>query len=267
MHLKLDHSAGPLRVLQITDTHLGATPDKRLAGASTLQCLSDVLGAAAAGEPADLLLLTGDLADDGSPQAYRMLERVLSGWDVPQAWLPGNHDDLANMQAVVPHRLIQTVAAGNWGIILLNSQIAGEVGGALSEPELDRLRAFLASPDWSFCLVCVHHHPVAIGCRWLDEQRIANADELLRILDQAPKARALLWGHVHQVYDGRRGALRLLGAPSTCVQFAPHSERFKVDLVAPGWRGLVLHEDGRIETSVQRLSHGCPDIDYDCAGY
>lgn len=266
MHLKLDHSAGSLRIVQITDTHLGALPDKRLAGVSTLQSLDEVLAAVAA-EPADLLLLTGDLSDDGSPQAYRMLEQRLSGFAAAQAWLPGNHDDVDAMRAEVPQRLVRTVAAGHWGIILLNSQIPGQVGGALSRAELDRLRSFLQAPEWAHCLICVHHHPVDIGSRWLDEQRIANADELLRIAAGSAKARAVLWGHIHQVYDGWYGPVRLLGAPSTCVQFEPGSERFRLDRLAPGWRSLVLHEDGRLETTVRRLAHSSPEVDYACAGY
>ena len=267
MHLQLNHQGGPLSVLQITDTHLGASAASRLAGVNTHQSLAAVLAAVRRAGEADLLLLTGDLSDDGSPQAYQALDSQLVSLGVSQAWLPGNHDDRACMEATVPERMVHTIAAGNWGIILLNSQIPGAVGGALAAGEINRLAAFLADPAHDFILVCVHHHPLPIASRWLDEQRIANADELLGLIDRCPRVRGLIWGHIHQVYDAWRGSVRLLGAPSTCVQFAPGCERFKVDQLGPGWRKLRLHEDGRLETRVYRLDGELAEIDYGCQGY
>jgi Icc protein len=256
-----------LTVLQITDTHIGADADSRLAGVDTRQSLAHVLAAATAGTATDLLLLTGDLADDGSKSAYQDLLRQLASYRIPQAWLPGNHDHLATMQAVAGPRMVATIGAGPWGIIMLNSQIPGAVGGRLAESELQRLQHFLATSSHRFLLVCVHHHPLPIGCRWLDQQRIDNGDRLLQMLDQEQRVKGLLWGHVHQEYDVQRRHVRLLGAPSTCVQFAPGSDSFKVDHKEPGYRRLLLGEDGSIVTRVERIAPELFDVDYDCAGY
>ncbi|KTC63185.1 hypothetical protein AO262_22830 [Pseudomonas fluorescens ABAC62] len=49
--------------------------------------------------------------------------------------------------------------------------------------------------------------------------------------------------------------MRLLASPSTCIQFAPGSEDFKVSEQAPGYRWLRLHGDGRLETGVERVRH------------
>lgn len=267
MQLAIDYSAGPLRILQITDTHIGADAGTLLAGVDTRASLGHVLATAQDYGNADLMLLTGDLADHGSESAYRALDQLVTPTGIPQAWMPGNHDDLAAMQGVAAKRVVAAIDAGPWGIIMLNSQIPGEVGGHLADSELEHLARFLDNPRHQHVLVCVHHHPVPIGCRWLDEQQIDNADRLFELLDASPKVRAVLWGHVHQACDSERGSVRLLGSPSTCVQFAPHSDAFKVDRTEPGFRWLELSADGSLETSVQRIAPELFDVDYDCAGY
>ena len=105
-----------------------------------------------------------------------------------------------------------------------------------------------------------------VNSRWLDEQRIANGNQLLHLLDQR-RVKALVWGHVHQEFDSWHGQVRLLATPSTCVQFAPGSERFKVDHLGPGFRRLLLAEDGTLTTQVGRLDAARFGVDYNCPGY
>ncbi|MDO8698550.1 MAG: phosphodiesterase, partial [Pseudomonas sp.] len=112
-----------------------------------------------------------------------------------------------------------------------------------------------------------HHHPVSIGCRWMEPIGLRNADELFAVLDAYPQVRGVLWGHIHQEFDQLRNGVRLLASPSTCVQFAPGSEEFQVDQEAPGYRWLRLHADGQLETGVSRVT-GIPfEVDYSVKGY
>ena len=266
MHLQLDYNGGHVNVVQLTDTHLGASQDATLAGVTTVHSLQCVLDTVTEGGTPDLLLVTGDLSDDGSAASYERLKDMLAPVGAVSAWLPGNHDDVAQMRAVAPELMVQTIAVGPWGIILLNSQVPGEVGGALADDELQRLARFVRDPAYQHILVCVHHQPVPINSRWLDEQRIANGRQLLHLLDQR-RVKAVVWGHVHQAFDGRHGDVRLLATPSTCVQFAPGSERFKVDRLGPGYRRLVLAENGELSTEVGRLEVARFSVDYGCMGY
>ena len=59
----------------------------------------------------------------------------------------------------------------------------------------------------------------------------------------------MLWGHVHQAFDAVQDGLVLMGSPATCFQFLPGDD-FGVDTGPPGYRRLVLHPDGRIESEV-----------------
>jgi len=89
-----------------------------------------------------------------------------------------------------------------------------------------------------------------MGSRWLDGIGLANADEFWRILDAHRHVRAVVWGHVHQFYDGARGRVRLFATPSTGAQFQPNSDRFAIDASPPAYREFDLHADGRIDSMV-----------------
>ncbi|MEP2615770.1 metallophosphoesterase, partial [Marinobacter alexandrii] len=62
----------PFRVLQLTDPHLMADANGELLGVNTRDSLDAVIAQAIKthGQP-DLILATGDLAQDGSEEAYR----------------------------------------------------------------------------------------------------------------------------------------------------------------------------------------------------
>ncbi|MNJ82082.1 3',5'-cyclic adenosine monophosphate phosphodiesterase CpdA [compost metagenome] len=61
--------------------------------------------------------------------------------------------------------------------------------------------------------------------------------------------------------------MRLLASPSTCIQFEPGSEDFKVGEQAPGYRWLRLHTDGSIDTGVSRVRDFAFTVDYAGDGY
>ncbi len=247
----------PFRILQLTDCHLYARPDGELLGVDTQRSLEAVVDAVRAeATPPDLVVLTGDLVHDGSAEGYRRLARTLSPLGAPMAALPGNHDDPRAMAEVLPPLGIQFCGrweAGNWLLLFLNSHLPGSDAGRLPAETLAQLcREGETGRD---LVVFVHHHPLPVGNRWLDTLALENGQALLQTLEALPRARALVWGHVHQTWEGRRGRLQLLGTPSTCIQFAPRQAAFGVGDQPPGWRWIHLHGDGRLESRVQTLEN------------
>src|SRR5690606_20318060 len=115
--------------------------------------------------------------------------------------------------------------------------------------------------------ICFHHHPLSMGSRWIDTIGLHNADELLAIVRRHNNVRCVLWGHVHQESDQIIDGVRYLSTPSTCVQFMPGSDDFAIDTLAPGYRWLDLHPDGRVDTGVSRVEDIAFDIDYSVKGY
>jgi Icc protein len=250
---------GAVRLLQISDTHLGAADGDALLGINTDQSLQAVLSLAASdGRLADLLLVTGDIAADGDAAAYQRLEHYLEGFTAddgpPAFWLPGNHDS-SDVSTRYPMRFVRAIEAGAWHIVMLHSQQPGKVGGFLSDEELAILNSAVAraNREARHLLVALHHPLQPIGCDWLDEQRVANAEQLLSVVATCNNAVVVVSGHVHQATDQVLDKVRLLTAPSTCVQFAPNQVEFKVDQVGPGYRWLELLPNGEVLTDICRV--------------
>jgi Icc protein len=242
------------RILHLTDTHLFASPRQRLRGVTTERTLERVLERAQRhGWPPDCILLTGDLVHDGSHEGYERLRARIATFGVPAYCIAGNHDDPQRMRAVLnapPLQCEGSATIGAWCIVLLDTHVPGEDGGALSAETLARLEATLARRDAPNALVCMHHHPVAIGSAWIDALGVANRDALFAVVNRHAAVRALLWGHVHQAFDDQAGGLRLIATHSTCVQFKPHCARFRYDSLPPACRWLTLYDDGRIGTEI-----------------
>ena len=96
-------------------------------------------------------------------------------------------------------------------------------------------------------LVCLHHPPALMQSRWLDSVGLQNREQFLAAVSAIPNVRLVLFGHVHQDYEGEHESLHILGTPSTCRQFARHRMLFALDDNPPAYRRLNLYTDGRFE--------------------
>ena len=244
-----------LSLVQVTDTHLTGTEAGCLLGMNTARSARGVVDAALAAESADCILVTGDIAADGQPEAYGQLE-VLLGTSVPSLWLPGNHDDVSCHKDRYGPNMKRRLRAKHWDVVMLETQVEGEVGGVLSTTELAALRSAVDDARLAnkALLVATHHPLRRLESAWLDEQSVKNASEALDILKPIADQTAVISGHVHQESDELINGVRMMTTPSTCVQFAPGSQDFALDSKDPGYRRLVLHPNARIETQVVRIS-------------
>jgi Icc protein len=243
-----------LRLLHITDTHLHADPGGELRGVNTFQSLQSVLTAALT-DPRrpELIVATGDLSQDETSGAYENFRRIVAPFGLPVFCVPGNHDAPMLMGEPLnsaPIQLGGVAVRPPWCLIMLDSFVAGDHGGALSTRALSQLRDSLREHRDLHVLVAVHHHPLPVGSRWLDALGLRNSSAMFDILDDAPNVRAVLSGHVHQEADLQRGSVRYLSTPSTCFQFMPNRERFAIDTQPPGFRWIELQNSGDISTEV-----------------
>ena len=246
-------SQTPIRIVQLTDLHLHGAVDGRLRGVATLPSLEMALASAQEqAAPWEALLLTGDLVQDDAA-GYEHVRRLFGESSVPVYCIPGNHDEIAPMHVALadaPFQIGGTARHGEWVIVLLDSCVRGRADGRIGPSELGRLDSALSAHSDRHALVCLHHHPVAAGSRWLDGVALQNPEALFEVIDRHANVRAIVWGHVHQAYDGQRGDVRLLSTPSTCAQFKPGSDQFAIDQRPPGYRWFDLYPDGRLETAV-----------------
>jgi 3',5'-cyclic-AMP phosphodiesterase len=241
-----------MQILQITDPHLYGSAGGRLRGVETDSSLHAALDDAFTRVPNyAAVLVTGDLVQDDK-SGYLRFRSIFGGLKKPVLCIPGNHDEPEAMRRELncaPFQICGAHEIGDWNFVMLDSYDPGHVGGRLTPSELARLDDSLArSPKHA--MVCLHHHPIPMGSRWLDGVGLAEPDAFWRVIDAHKQVRAVAWGHVHQVYEGKRGAVRLFATPSTGAQFLPHSDRYAVDSLPPAYRRFELHADGRIDSEV-----------------
>lgn len=259
----------PYRLLQITDCHLGSQPGEKLLGLDTDQSLCDVMQLLQANESPDLIVNTGDISNDGGVNSYNRFIQLVERYfpNTPLAWLPGNHDDPMNMDQVQVLPIEAHCVRGGWNLIFLDSRIPMEDGGDLHAIELARLEQMLSQYHRLPAMIFLHHQPVPVGSKWIDQYVVRNCDAFFDIIDKFENVKAVVWGHVHQEFYRERNGVTLMASPSTCVQFTPNSDEFSVDSLMPGYRGFELYPDGTFKTSVHRIPNKVYKIDFASTGY
>lgn len=272
-HKTVPHDAAlPIRLLQLTDCHIGPDEHEELLGLNTNESLNDVIHHVRSHHQQwDLLLTTGDIANNGGARTYVRYLDILRKSELPHrafGWLPGNHDSPVDMnEALDSDQLIKEIFIGNWLILMLNTQVPGHTHGNLVESELNLLDESLANNRDRHVLIFMHHQPVPVGCAWVDNQKVRSEYAFFKILDQYKHVKAVTWGHVHQEFSQLRKEVRLLATPSTSIQFTPESDDFAVDHKMPGYRWFVLNPDGSFTTEVERIPEKTYSIQFNSEGY
>ena len=202
-----------VRVVQVTDTHLEERRGGTLLGMDTDASLAHVLDLVRdAPLRPDLLLATGDLANHGAEAAYVRVRESFDALGLPWFWLPGNHDAGPLMHGVIGRGrpMIRSICAGSWQIVMLDSTVAGQVGGSLGAAELALLEhAGLAEGGGGDFSARARHVDALVRC----QQQLASAREhALQTGDGDLAAEDLRLAHEHLgEITGRFRADDLLG--------------------------------------------------------
>jgi 3',5'-cyclic-AMP phosphodiesterase len=153
----------------------------------------------------DLVVISGDLVDRPSKEAYDHLTRLLTPLEHPFAAIPGNHDDRDLMRAALPQPYASPRGAlhsvrevGGVDVVLIDSVTPGENYGTLDADGLAWLETVLSASTTRPALLFLHHPPFATGIPHMDAQNLRNAGDLAAILRRHRRARLIAAGHVHR---------------------------------------------------------------------
>ena len=92
-----------MRIAQLSDLHLVPPPGRLYGRVDTAAALATAVARLLALRPLpDLLLLSGDLVDQGRPEDYAYLARCLAPLPFPYRLMPGNHDSREALMAAFP---------------------------------------------------------------------------------------------------------------------------------------------------------------------
>jgi 3',5'-cyclic-AMP phosphodiesterase len=217
--------------LHLSDLHL-VSPGRLLTGVDPLRQLRSVLARIArlAVAPA-FIVVSGDLTEDGSAAGYAVVNEVLSelaGTGAPVLLALGNHDDRATFRRVVlgaarcddPGPYCYSRLIAGLRVIVLDSTIPGEAGGALGTAQLAWLESEVQRPAPRGSLIVlhhpcrlagpVHHYPAFI-------LREAAALEAL-VARHPERVVGVLAGHTHQANSAPFGGTLHATAPAVLRQ-------------------------------------------------
>jgi len=251
-----------IKLIQITDTHLTHPPGTSFKGRDPAFYLEQALRHSSRHHPdAQALLLTGDLVHD-NPNAYDILASLVTDTfhatraphqpTKPVLVIAGNHDlrdGLVELQRQLWNTPEPIVTFGAWTIIGVDSTDPPHTHGTLSESELTALSRRLAAHQSPHALVALHHPPLPIGSKWMDEIGLTNADAFWSRLHGHP-VRGVVHGHIHQPFLGHHHEIPVWGTPSSVWQFKAGNDYGLDPHLAGAYRWLELKADGTIDTDV-----------------
>jgi 3',5'-cyclic-AMP phosphodiesterase len=232
-------------VAQITDLHLGFDPG--VPDELNRQRLDRTLRRLAAMNPRpDLLLATGDIADNGDDAvSYRAFRDATRGLPFPVYPAMGNHDSRDTFLAEFP----DTPSVGGFlqyaieelplRILVLDTLEVGRHGGGFCETRAGWLRARLDEAPERPTLIVLHHPPIATGLSWMTE----NPDAAwVRRLRAAVEGRgnivAMIAGHLHRPLVTSWAGITLAVCPATAPQVALDLQ--PMDPEAPDGRPMIV---------------------------
>jgi Icc protein len=239
--------AEAVQALQLSDLHLVRDVGHLVYGQDSETNLRDAVECAGRVPRAfDLVIATGDIAEDAATESYQRALDRLHGLAPAMRWVPGNHDDPETMRAVGGEEMLAPIAVRDWTIVPLDTRRPDAVEGEIAPQELDRLRMLLERCGDRNTLIALHHPTVDLCDN--STCKLTNQTELWKVLTRHGQVRAVISGHLHRAFDQERDGIRLLGGPSTCVQVDHIDHTFTTE--GPAVRALELRADGSVATTV-----------------
>ena len=176
----------------------------------------------------DLILLTGDIANDGHVDEYDSATSLLQELTIPFLVIPGNHDDREAFRvAFCDHDYLPktgplhyAVYAPPLRIIGLDTSVPGKHHGAIEPLGLEWLATTLAADSKTPTLVMMHHPPFVSGIPYMDKYRYIEDDVLGSLLGGFPNIEAVLCGHDHRPMIRRWAGTVVMACPSTTTEIA-----------------------------------------------
>lgn len=242
------------RLIQISDCHLLGDPSREAYGVNPAASLEAVLSLLTQASP-DMLLVTGDISGDDSPQSYHLFLTLITQalGETPWYVIPGNHDGNSSFDTLLGHKHLRAgnpVALGRWQIHGVDTRHRGTLGHAGAD-ELNAVSQVLENLSECHHLLALHHH-IRPSHSWMDKHYLINAGAVEQWISQQAGLRAVVHGHIHTQSHYHISDCAIMAAPSTCWQWAMQPE-FGVESKQPGYREMLLSDNGNWTTTIRRL--------------
>jgi 3',5'-cyclic-AMP phosphodiesterase len=183
----------------------------------------------------NLVLVTGDLVNDGGPDQYDHLRELLAPLTLPYCLVPGNHDDVDTMRAYFPRHAAgvgrprgDEVIEGEVRVVVLDSSRRDEPAGELDDAQLAWLEAVLEADRSKPTVIALHHPPFRTGIDVMDVMGLSTrtAAAFEAIVSRHGQIERILAGHLHRSITARFGGTIAMTVPGTAhaVTLALHPD-------------------------------------------
>lgn len=239
------------RIAHLSDAHL----DGSLERARRLERVLEEVGAL---PDIDLVVVTGDISDHGTPEEYAQFFDSLT-LPQPTVVTPGNHDLRAPMSSFLAPdscgQLNAVATVNGVTIVGLDSLIEHEASGALDDDTLAFARDAIADATGPVVLA-LHHPPVHVGHQLMDQHGLRNAEVLAELVADNDAVIAVLTGHVHTALATTFAGRPLLGAPGivSSMRLGNRLDPIADPEAMPGLALHTVHPDHRLTTVFHYLS-------------
>lgn len=215
-------------IAQISDCHVEATDGPGIGGSDPGGNLALCVTQINARDPRpDAVLATGDLVNDGSPDSYAVLRRLLAPLTMPVYLIPGNHDDRSALRDAFPDHgylpadgdfLHYVIDEHPLRLIGLDTVIPREMGGLMDATRCAWLDARLGEAPDRPTVVFMHHPPFLTGLAKMDAMGCAGGGAMGDVIARHAQVERVLCGHVHRPVQTRWNGVLTCTAPSTAAQ-------------------------------------------------
>jgi 3',5'-cyclic AMP phosphodiesterase CpdA len=189
------------------------------------------------------IVITGDLADLGEPDAYERLrdelEPVAKRMGSKIIWVMGNHDERGPYASVLFGGKPDDVApqdrvydVDGLRIIALDSSVPGYHHGELTDDQLSWLEEVLVVPAAHGTLLALHHPPLPSPIEIMAIIELQEQDRFADVI-RGTDVRGILAGHLHYSTSGIFAGIPVSVASATC---------YTIDVSAPA--DTLLGVDG-----------------------
>lgn len=192
-----------MKIAQISDLHIAAE-GKTLGMAPMAENLAKVVARINALKP-DLVLVSGDIAHDGTLAEVKRAARILAKLNAPFYVTPGNHDARAALRGGIPAAALPAPQAAHLSyalelpalrILALDSSDSDAPNGRICADRAAWLEAELAGSEKP-TLIFMHHPPVKFAVEETDKPPLEGADLLAAVVARHSHIERILCGHIH----------------------------------------------------------------------
>lgn len=261
-------------VAQISDCHLrGADSTKGpwtgiVDSSATLAAVVEHLNGLDPGP--DVVLVTGDLTDDGTPEELARFREVVEPLVAPLVVLPGNHEHAPAFREAFADLLPDDLPEGHCSHVVeghpvrlvgIDTTKVGFHDACFDDDRAVWLDSTLAADPDRPTLVFTHFPPFAVGLDYMDTSGLAGRGRFEAVIAAHPQVALVVAGHLHRPIHTIFGGAPASVCPSTAFQLELDLDPRRGGAVAEP-PGFQLHRwDGVRFVTHTGMVHECTRLD------